>query len=98
MQYSPAFCFPSSVDWAMDDLMDLLSYQCPFTGRKRIAGCEDGQLYTMCLGKPAKTYPTYGRDIFSLQGGAPTGLSWFINHSKHRYNPINPSYGTYKPT
>ena len=27
-----------------------------------------------------------------LQGGAPTVIRWFINHSKYRYNPlINPS-------
>lgn len=29
----------------MDDLMDLLTYDCPYTGKKRVAGCEDGELY-----------------------------------------------------
>ena len=30
----------------MDELMDLLSYECPFTGKRRIAGCDEhGQLF-----------------------------------------------------
>jgi len=33
-----------------DDLVDLLSYQCPFTGKRRTADCEDGQLYQKHLG------------------------------------------------
>ena len=51
----------------MDDLMDLLAYQCPFTGRKRIAGCEDGQLYSVCLGKLVNIYQIYGKDMFFLR-------------------------------
>ena len=41
-----------SVEWAMADiLVDLLSYDCPFTGKKRVAGCDDnGQLFcAKCL-------------------------------------------------
>lgn len=30
---------------AMDELMELFSYDCPYTGKKRVAGCENGELY-----------------------------------------------------
>ena len=37
-------------------------------------------------------------DASFIQGGAPPVISWFIIPINYRYNPINPSYWTYKPT
>lgn len=57
----------------MEDLIDLLTYECPFTGAKRIAGCENGQLYSKCLGCSG----------FQLSTGiASTSLQYFQLHSQ----------------
>lgn len=41
-------------EWAMDesadDLIDLLTYVCPFSGKKRVAGLDNGELSMKCLG------------------------------------------------
>lgn len=44
---------PPAMDADMDELMDLLAYECPYTGKKRIPGCYesvDQQSSTKCLG------------------------------------------------
>lgn len=34
----------------MDDLIDLLAYDCPLTGKRRVPGFENGELFSKFLG------------------------------------------------
>lgn len=47
-------------EWAMDesadDLIDLLTYVCPFSGKKRVAGLDNGELSMKCLGSKQNLY------------------------------------------
>lgn len=38
------------MDESADDLIDLLTYVCPFSGKKRVAGLDNGELSMKCLG------------------------------------------------
>jgi hypothetical protein len=44
------------MDESADDLIDLLTYVCPFSGKKRVASLDNGELSMKCLGSKQNLY------------------------------------------